>query len=92
MEEEYNSNKKEIAQLEGLRKEVSEAENGLAEKKEEYKVAWTKSQSEKEELKSKIRKEEQVIESLKNKWDASEKEAEHQRLWVKHIKLTQDLY
>jgi len=64
----------------------------LAEKKEEYKVAWAKSQSEKEELKRKIKQEEQAIESLKAKWEASEKEAEHQRLWMRHIKLTQDQY
>lgn len=55
-------------------------------------MAWAKSQSEKEELKRKIKQEDQAIESLKAKWEASEKEAEHQRLWMRHIKLAQDQY
>ena len=55
MEEEYQNNQKETVQLKELQKQVEEAENGLANKKEEYRAAWTKSQYEKEELQNKIK-------------------------------------
>lgn len=45
MEEEYQDNRKEIAKLQELEKEVGEAENGLSSKKEEYQTAWAKSQT-----------------------------------------------
>lgn len=45
MEEEYQDNRKEIAKLQELEKEVGEAENGLSSKKEEYQTAWAKTQT-----------------------------------------------
>lgn len=77
--------------METLKKEVVNAESAMIEKKNGYKAEWERTQSEKAELAVKLREEQTAIQSLKLKWEASEKEAEHQRLCVKHSQLSQTL-